>query len=60
MSIPQANGDDLTPQEQLEALSAANAGLSKLLAISEAQKIKLKEQVCILRDELGRILGEKT
>jgi hypothetical protein len=48
--------DDLTAAERIEALERANARLSKLLAISEFQKERLKKQCTILKEKCQELL----
>jgi hypothetical protein len=48
--------NDLTDEEYIAALEASNAKLSRLLAISEAQKDHLKARVSELQEKFAEFL----
>lgn len=53
-----ANPDEPTKDDIIEALSKDNARLSKLLAISEFQKKRLKDQCAELRKVATDLLAK--
>lgn len=52
--------DDLTKDQQIDALSKANAKLSRMLAISEYQKENLKKRITDLETRERERLAESS